>query len=463
MWAKIAASSKLGCPRCGWVGDVKFWRTSSCVQNCGHRDNSQVTHSWFYISDIITCWWSSRENSEQFKSWASQEAPPTILISVSTLRCHCVLAILVKDSVHCVGSTQERSPHIDSGERCSDIQWPPTPFITHAIFPFRRVISRLRSLRMMEPGYGCRSSHEPLGFIHGYILRSTGAGNIHGSSACNTESWIRDKYHSDSTQSSLYLAIYDRLFFSNYCFAFVSSFYPRNDSFEALIIRDHNWRWVLWAGYGMPTPAQVQLRWLCHLWSKRWNRGCLVGKYLFATLILFTPPPFSFNFQNSNHWWFRVDPGCGVDIPGICYSLSFAPNTEFTKFFPSQSEILNYIHRVAIQYGVCNHFSGETEWVGATWQEEKQLWLVKLKDLKTGDQFTQECRILISGVGGLVNPRNINIRGSETLKGSIIHTARWQNDVDLRDKQVSVIGNGGKCDPIVLWSYTQKFGALARV
>ncbi|CAI7655810.1 unnamed protein product [Penicillium bialowiezense] len=148
-------------------------------------------------------------------------------------------------------------------------------------------------------------------------------------------------------------------------------------------------------------------------------------------------------------WWANTYPGCGVDIPGICYSLSFAPNTEFTKFFPSQSEILNYIHRVAIQCGVCNHFSGETEWVGATWQEEKQSWLVKLKDLKTGDQFTQECRILISGVGGLVNPRNINIRGSETLKGSIIHTARWQNDIDLRDKQVSVIGNGASAIQLI--------------
>ncbi|CAI7597233.1 unnamed protein product [Penicillium glandicola] len=135
-------------------------------------------------------------------------------------------------------------------------------------------------------------------------------------------------------------------------------------------------------------------------------------------------------------------------IGGTC--LSFAPNTEFTKLFPSQSEILDYIHRVATHYGVCNHFTGETEWEGAAWQDEKQLWLVRLKDLKTGEQFTKECRVLISGVGGLVNPQKLNIKGSKTFEGSIIHTAQWQNNVDLRDKHVSVIGNGGKCDSIVL-------------
>ncbi|KAJ5199797.1 FAD/NAD(P)-binding domain-containing protein [Penicillium cf. griseofulvum] len=166
-------------------------------------------------------------------------------------------------------------------------------------------------------------------------------------------------------------------------------------------------------------------------------------------------------------WWANTYPGCGVDIPGICYSLSFAPNPNFTKLFPPQSEILNYMHRVASYYGVCDHFIGNTEWEGADWQDEKQLWLVRLKDLQTGDQFTRECRILISGVGGLVNPRKLDVEGSETFEGSIIHTAQWQKSVDLRDKHVSVIGNGGvspySCDRVGKYSDRSAASAIQLV
>lgn len=101
------------------------------------------------------------------------------------------------------------------------------------------------------------------------------------------------------------------------------------------------------------------------------------------------------------------------------------------------------MHRVATQYRVYDHFTGSTEWEGATWQEKKQMWLVQLRDLHSGERFDQECRVLISCVGALVNPRKIDLPGHETFEGPIIHTAQWQPDLDLRDKHVSVIGNGG--------------------
>ncbi|KAJ5356013.1 FAD/NAD(P)-binding domain-containing protein [Penicillium concentricum] len=107
------------------------------------------------------------------------------------------------------------------------------------------------------------------------------------------------------------------------------------------------------------------------------------------------------------------------------------------------------MHRVATHYGVCDHFAGNTEWEGADWQDEKQMWRVRLRDLQTGDRFTQECRILISGVGALVNPRKMDIEGSETFEGTVIHTAEWQQEVDLRDKHVSVIGNGASAIQLV--------------
>lgn len=139
-----------------------------------------------------------------------------------------------------------------------------------------------------------------------------------------------------------------------------------------------------------------------------------------------------------------LDPGCAVDIPGFCYSYSFAPKPDFTQMFPSQAEILQYLLEVAKEYSVDRHFKGGMEWTAADWQEKSQIWVVTLKDIQTKQVFKQECQVLISAVGGLVNPQEISIPGAERFRGEMIHTARWKKGLDLTKKHVGVIGNGGK-------------------
>lgn len=136
------------------------------------------------------------------------------------------------------------------------------------------------------------------------------------------------------------------------------------------------------------------------------------------------------------------DPGCGVDIPAAFYSLSFAPNPDFSKFFPKQAEILQYFNDVAQKFDVSRHIICNTEWQGAYWQDHSNTWMVKLRNLSTGESFVQECKILISAVGGLVNPNPFHISGIDTFEGDIMHTARWKADTSLCQKNVVVIGNG---------------------
>ncbi|KAJ5725207.1 uncharacterized protein N7483_006564 [Penicillium malachiteum] len=147
-------------------------------------------------------------------------------------------------------------------------------------------------------------------------------------------------------------------------------------------------------------------------------------------------------------WWANTYPGCAVDIPGFCYSFSFAPNPDFTKLFPAQSEVLTYLSTVVRQYRIDEQFIGGTEWINAAWNEETETWLVTLRNNETG-QFTQECKVLISAVGGLVNPQGLKVPGVETFQGEIIHTARWNHDVDLTNKHVAVIGNGASAVQLV--------------
>ena len=68
-----------------------------------------------------------------------------------------------------------------------------------------------------------------------------------------------------------------------------------------------------------------------------------------------------------------------------------------------------------------------------------------LRDRESGETYRHECRLLFSAVGVLVEPKEPDIPGTETFQGPLFHTARWREDVDLRDKEVVVIGNGCAC------------------
>lgn len=101
---------------------------------------------------------------------------------------------------------------------------------------------------------------------------------------------------------------------------------------------------------------------------------------------------------------------------------------------------MNY---VAKQFNVKEHFIGNTEWVGASWQDDEACWSVRLKETsKTGRVFTRQCKILISAVGGLSNPNQCTIPGIDRFKGDIVHTEKWDPDISCAQKNVIVIGNG---------------------
>ncbi|KAJ5151595.1 hypothetical protein N7492_009890 [Penicillium capsulatum] len=141
-------------------------------------------------------------------------------------------------------------------------------------------------------------------------------------------------------------------------------------------------------------------------------------------------------------WAANKYPGCGVDIPGVLYSLSWFPNPDFTSLFPSQREILAYVQRVARAYHVPGRTRLRTEWKGAKWMESSSTWHVYLHDLSTGEDFIHEAKALISAVGGYTNPKYPDLPGIEKFQGPVVHTAGWDQDYDLRGRNVAVVGNG---------------------
>jgi len=136
-------------------------------------------------------------------------------------------------------------------------------------------------------------------------------------------------------------------------------------------------------------------------------------------------------------WRDNTYPGACCDVPSRLYSLSFALNPEWSRSFSPQSEIRDYMERVAGQFGVTDKFRFNTEVEKAQWDEAAGLWRVTVKG---GETLTAP--ILISGLGQLNKPGYAGIPGRDSFAGESWHSARWRHDIDLKGKTVACIGAG---------------------
>ena len=77
--------------------------------------------------------------------------------------------------------------------------------------------------------------------------------------------------------------------------------------------------------------------------------------------------------------WFRnAYPGACCDIPSHVYSYSFAPSAEWSKPYGTQPEILEYLEKIADDYGLRPHLRLSTGVASAAWDESRARWVLVL-------------------------------------------------------------------------------------
>jgi cation diffusion facilitator CzcD-associated flavoprotein CzcO len=80
--------------------------------------------------------------------------------------------------------------------------------------------------------------------------------------------------------------------------------------------------------------------------------------------------------------------------------------------------------------------------VGAYWNNDNDGYDVKVKDINNNEVITDHCDILINASGILNHWRWPKIPGLDKYKGTLLHTANWDQGVNLEGKHVGLIGNG---------------------
>ncbi|NOD75870.1 MULTISPECIES: NAD(P)/FAD-dependent oxidoreductase [unclassified Ruegeria] len=134
-------------------------------------------------------------------------------------------------------------------------------------------------------------------------------------------------------------------------------------------------------------------------------------------------------------WRENTYPGVACDVPSHLYSMATHPNPHWSRAYAGGAEIQAYLKDVARQEGLYDlcHFGRELKsarWDGGRWHVE------------TVDGDLWSARFLVSAIGALHHPSIPNLPGAESFPGPSFHSAQWDHQVDLTDKEVAVVGTG---------------------
>ncbi|GAA3358228.1 NAD(P)/FAD-dependent oxidoreductase [Saccharopolyspora gregorii] len=136
-------------------------------------------------------------------------------------------------------------------------------------------------------------------------------------------------------------------------------------------------------------------------------------------------------------WRDNTYPGAACDVPSHLYSYSFQPEPTWRRRFAEQPEILRYLRRCVEQNRLTRHLRLNTSIESAAYDEKARKWR-----LRTGSGDVVEADVLVPAVGQLSEPVVPNLPGLDEFDGPAFHSARWDHQLDLRDKRVAVIGTG---------------------
>ena len=143
-------------------------------------------------------------------------------------------------------------------------------------------------------------------------------------------------------------------------------------------------------------------------------------------------------------WRDNVYPGCACDVPSHLYSLSFAPNPNWSRMYSPQAEILNYLKNVVDTYQLRPTIRYNTDIIRTEFSESDGCWT--LTD-RAGNSMT--ARVVIGATGPLNRPSIPKLNGIDTFAGRAFHSANWDHAYDLTGKRVAIVGTGASAIQIV--------------
>ena len=129
-------------------------------------------------------------------------------------------------------------------------------------------------------------------------------------------------------------------------------------------------------------------------------------------------------------------------MPAHAYTWSFEPKADWSSVYAGSKEIFNYFNDFADKYGLRQYIKTNHQVISANWNHQRDGYDIAIRSVD-GDQVLNDyCDILVNAGGILNNWRWPDIPGLDKYKGTLVHTANWDNDTQLEGKHVGLIGSG---------------------
>jgi cation diffusion facilitator CzcD-associated flavoprotein CzcO len=143
-------------------------------------------------------------------------------------------------------------------------------------------------------------------------------------------------------------------------------------------------------------------------------------------------------------WHWNTYPGIGVDIPSFSYQFSFEQRADWSRVYAPGDELKAYAEHCVDNYGLRSRIRLNTKVTSATFDAGVHLWRLTTA---TGAELT--VRFVVGATGIFTQPKPPDIAGLDSFEGTLMHTARWDHEQDLRGRRVAVIGTGASAVQLI--------------
>lgn len=142
-------------------------------------------------------------------------------------------------------------------------------------------------------------------------------------------------------------------------------------------------------------------------------------------------------------WRDNTYPGVACDVPSHLYSFSFIKNPNWSRVFPKGEEIQCYLIQCCDQEQIRPHIDFNTAMQKASWNASEKLW-----QIETSTSLYQ-AEFLITATGHLADEYLPQMPGLQEFQGQVMHSARWNHQIDFTQKNVVVVGSGASAVQLV--------------
>lgn len=140
-------------------------------------------------------------------------------------------------------------------------------------------------------------------------------------------------------------------------------------------------------------------------------------------------------------WYWNTYPGAMSDTESYLYRYSWDKDDlqsfPWSRHYLYQPEILEYLRHIVKRHDLRRHMKFNTEMQAAAWDDTNNHWVVSCSG-----GLVIHTRFLVNCLGLLSKPNYPDIPGIPSFTGEVIHTAKWNHEVELDSKTVGIIGNG---------------------